>query len=681
MKLLILSCSTGGGHNSAAAAIREYFEAQGHDCETVNALGFLPKAAAELISRGHELAYKYTPKLYGAGYRMGEKRPQQSFLYEQNSKGAAELLKTLEEGGYDAVICVHIFAGMMMTELRASGSTSIPSFFVATDYTCSPGAGSIDADAYFIPHPYLADEFCAQGIARELIVPSGIPVKAEFYEKRDKALCRAELGLPTGGRVVLVCCGSMGCGPIRSMALRLADELNKDDRLVIVCGSNKQLYRDLELITSEDERIVLYGFTDNMCTLMDAADILVTKAGGLSTTEAVAKRLPIIYIDAVPGCESRNIEFMTGLGYAVQAGNAAQISAICAACLTGALDPAAMVQRREPDFPTEAAKTIFDTVSEAVRRRENEKARGLVSVPLEVPVKLDKRMLLIVNPVAGKRAMAKNLAEAIGIFMSGGYLVTVMTTAASGNAAHFACDYAADYDMICCSGGDGTLKEVVSGLVAAGVDVPVGYMPSGSTNDFAEFHGISTDVLTAARNIVKGRQKNVDVGLLDGNCFINVADFGAFTWLPYTTPQRLKNTLGFYAYVLDAVKDITKLQSEHLKLLINGETVEGDFLFGAVASSSSLAGTLELFGEPVRSDDGRFEVVLIRRPRSPVELENTISALRSSSLNSSLIYFARTDSIEIDCDSQLNWAADGEKCVCRSQHRISMLPGRLRLVY
>lgn len=681
MNILILSCSTGGGHNSAAAAIREYFEAKGHSCETVNALGFLPKATAEIISRGHELAYKYTPKLYGAGYRMGEKRPQ-TFLYEQNSKGAGELLKQLGEGGYDAVVCVHIFAAMMMTELRTSGSTHIPSFFVATDYTCSPGAGSIDADAYFIPHPYLVTEFASQGIARERIVSSGIPVRAEFCRKADKRESRRELGIPEDGRVVLVCCGSMGCGPMRSMALRLADELAPNDRLVIVCGSNKQLYRDLELLTAEDERIKLYGFTDKMSALMDAADLMITKAGGLSTTEAVAKKLPIVYIDAVPGCESRNIEFMTQWGYAVQAGTAAQISAICAACLSGALDPSAMVHRREPDFPTDAAKTVYETVEKTVREYETEKLSRSASAPAPLESKsLNKRMLLIINPVAGKRMMAKNLAEAIGIFMSGGYLVTVMTTAARGDATEYVKQFAAGYDMICCSGGDGTMNEVVTGLVEAGLDIPVGYMPSGSTNDFAEFHGISTDVLTAARGIVNGKPKSVDVGCLDGSCFINVADFGAFTWLPYTTPQKLKNTLGFYAYILDAVKDISKLQSEHLRIEVNGGIVEGDFLFGAVASSSSLAGTLELFGEPVSSDDGKFEVVLVRRPGSPAELENTISALRSSNLNSDLIFFTRTDKLEVNCESKLDWAVDGEKCVCRSRHSINMLPGRLKLVH
>lgn len=182
MKVLILSCNTGGGHNSAASAICTYFEKMGCECDIVNALDFLPKARAEFISRGHELAYKYTPKLYGAGYRISEMLPQNR-LYEQNAKGADELCKVLFSGSYDVVISVHVFAAMMMTELRVSREINIPSFFVATDYTCSPGVSEIVADRYFIPHEKLREEFASQGIPASRIVASGIPVREEFAKK------------------------------------------------------------------------------------------------------------------------------------------------------------------------------------------------------------------------------------------------------------------------------------------------------------------------------------------------------------------------------------------------------------------------------------------------------------------------------------------------------------------
>ena len=436
MKLLILSCSTGGGHNTAAAAISAYFEKMGVENDIVNALDFLPKARAEFISRGHELAYKYAPKLYGAGYRIGEKLPQ-THLYEQNAKGADELCRVLFSGNYDAVISVHIFAAMMMTELRMSREIMIPSFFVATDYTCSPGVSEIDADKYFIPHEKLRGEFVQQGIVSEKIVASGIPVKAEFCEKTDKKKARRALGMSEEGRVLLLCCGSMGCGPIRSIAMRISELLSQEDSLIIVCGSNRQLVKELEFLAGDDIRIKVCGYTDKMSIYMDAADIIITKAGGLSTTEAVMKRLPILYIDAVPGCESRNIEFMTENAYALAADTASGMADLVETCLSGAVDTMEMVRRREEDFPFEAAKTIYESVLEEYRRFDEARSRQKTEVRTE-PSKqlqpLEKQMMLIVNPVAGKGEMARRLSEVTGVFMDAGYRVSYFPTRGKGDA-------------------------------------------------------------------------------------------------------------------------------------------------------------------------------------------------------------------------------------------------------
>lgn len=684
MKVLILTCATGGGHNSAAAALCEYFEKQGCECDVVNALGFLPKARADFISRGHELAYKYAPRLYGAGYRISEKLPQNRAIYEQNAKGADELCKTLFSGSYDVVISVHIFAAIMMTELRINREINIPSFFVATDYTCSPGVSEIDADKFFIPHEKLREEFESQGIMPGKIVASGIPVREEFCRKTEKGMARRALGMSEEGRMLLLCCGSMGCGPIRSIALKIGEVLGENDSLVIVCGSNHQLEKDLQFLTGDDIRIKICGFTDKMSLYMDAADLVITKAGGLSTTEAVMKRLPILYIDAVPGCESRNIEFMTENSYALEADTASGMVSLVETCLSGAVDPMEMVRQRERDFPFEAAKTVYDTVLAEYERFDKERSDAQ-SEPEEVHTRTmpeaQKQMMLIINPVAGKGEMMRNLAEVTGIFMDAGYRVSFYPTRERGDATEYVKAYGAGYDIICCSGGDGTMNEVAAGLIEAGLDIPVGYMPSGSTNDFAEFHGISTDVVKTAKSIVSGKEHRVDVGRLGAKYFINAADFGAFTWLPYTTPQRLKNKLGFYAYVLDGIRDLAKLQSEHLRITMNGQTKEGEYIFGIVASSSELAGALDFFGQKVVADDGLFEVLLIRLPTSTAELQATINALGSQNLNNELISFCRTDRIEIECMKKLTWALDGEKCVGGSRHTLEMLTRRIRIVY
>lgn len=184
MKIAILSCNTGGGHNAAAAALAEELAARGHESKTYNTLDFLPKGAADLISRGHDFAYRYTPKLYGAGYRREEKRPS-PLLYENSIRGIGPLYEALMDLGADAAICVHVFPAMMMTELRCSYGLRMPAWFVATDFTCSPGVGELQLDGICIPHPALTPEFEAAGLPRERIYATGIPIRTG-----SSAVCR-----------------------------------------------------------------------------------------------------------------------------------------------------------------------------------------------------------------------------------------------------------------------------------------------------------------------------------------------------------------------------------------------------------------------------------------------------------------------------------------------------------
>ena len=175
MKVLLFSCSTGGGHNSAAAALAQELEARRVENRTYDALQFLPKSTADLISHGHDFAYRYAPKIYGAGYRREEKHPS-SLFYEQSIRGIGPLYEELIDQAPDAVICVHLFPAMMMTELRCSYGVRIPTYFVATDFTCSPGVGDLQVDGLCIPHRDLIPEFVTAGLPQERLFPTGIPV-------------------------------------------------------------------------------------------------------------------------------------------------------------------------------------------------------------------------------------------------------------------------------------------------------------------------------------------------------------------------------------------------------------------------------------------------------------------------------------------------------------------------
>ena len=171
-----------------------------------------------------------------------------------------------------------------------------------------------------------------------------------------------------------------------------------------------------------------------------------------------------------------------------------------------------------------------------------------------------KPALLIINPVSGKRMVLRNVAQIIRVLMDAGYKVTTMITGKKGDGTAFAASFGRDYQLVCCTGGDGTLNEVIHGLATANIDVPLGYIPCGSTNDFAASHGLSTDIIEAAEHIASGYSTRYDIGCFGGRHFTYVAAFGAFSWLSYTTDQNMKNVLGHTAYILDAIKDLYKIK-------------------------------------------------------------------------------------------------------------------------
>ena len=319
LRLLILSCNTGEGHNSAARALKGCFEAQNISCDIRDALAFWSPEKSKIISKGHIFIYRRMPKLFGVSYRFEENHPpkkgDESLIYDLVIKGCDSLYEFLNENSYDGVICTHVFSAMMMTELKKRRKYSVKSYFVATDYTCSPGVNQTALDAYFIPHKKLIGEFAENGIPESKLIPSGIPVRMDFYKKADPKTAKKELSLPDDKKLVLLMCGSMGCGPIKTLAEYLPQQIPSDSLLTVICGNNRRLYKSLTKYPLPDNMRVL-GFTSRMPLYMDAADLILTKPGGLSSTEAAVKALPMLFIDAVPGCETRNYEFFIKNGFA-----------------------------------------------------------------------------------------------------------------------------------------------------------------------------------------------------------------------------------------------------------------------------------------------------------------------------------------------------------------------------
>ena len=331
LRILILSCNTGGGHNSAAMAVKDYFEKMGDSCDIRDALAYWSESTSNLISNGHTVMYKKLPKLFGLVYRFAENHPasedNDSIIYDLVTMGAKKLSNYLKEIHYDAIVCTHVFSGMIATKVQKKYHKNLKVYFVATDYTCSPGVNEINANAYFIPHELLRKEFLVVGGKDENVLPSGIPIRSTFYNSVSESEAKAKLGLPADKKIILLMCGSMGCGPIKELAATLDDGLPNDAHLVAICGSNQQLQKSLYKYKNFKNTTIV-GFTDKMGLYMDAAYLTLTKPGGLSSTEALIKGLPLILIDAVPGCETRNLDFLVCNGFAITANTPKELANI-----------------------------------------------------------------------------------------------------------------------------------------------------------------------------------------------------------------------------------------------------------------------------------------------------------------------------------------------------------------
>lgn len=291
-----------------------------------------------------------------------------------------------------------------------------------------------------------------------------------------------------------------------------------------------------------------------------------------------------------------------------------------------------------------------------------------------------KNLLLVINPVSGKKYALRYLTDIIRIFTEYGFAVTVFPTGKTGEAVEYVRMYAVEFDIVVCVGGDGTLNETVCGLVQSGTNTPLGYIPAGSTNDFAACHGISSDILMAAKSITSGSIKEIDLGDFGGHNFAYVAAFGMFSWLSYTTPQGLKNVLGHSAYILDAVKDLPKLKSERLKFNVGDVSYEGDYIFGAVCNSTSIAGTITLPSDIVDTGDGKFEVLLVHKPHSISDFQSLLTGIFTHDYSSPFLDFFQTYSLEIEAPEGLEWALDGERYVSEGHIKVLNLKRKLKLL-
>ena len=291
-----------------------------------------------------------------------------------------------------------------------------------------------------------------------------------------------------------------------------------------------------------------------------------------------------------------------------------------------------------------------------------------------------KKLLFIMNPFAGQKKANKVLPEILMLFTEAGYEINISMTTGPGAATQLAAERGGMVDLVVCCGGDGTLNETIAGLLQAGLDVPVGYIPSGTTNDFASSLNLSHNPIQAARDILEGEPVAYDICKFGDRYFCYVASFGAFTKASYAVPQTLKNALGHTAYVLGGISELSQIRNEHVRMEIDGEVVEDDFLFGAICNSTSVGGILTLPQNQVDMGDGIFEVMLIRAPRHLNEITDCILAVQNQTYNCGMITFRPAKAVKILADPFMAWTLDGEKADGYQEIQVENLHHAIKIV-
>ena len=291
-----------------------------------------------------------------------------------------------------------------------------------------------------------------------------------------------------------------------------------------------------------------------------------------------------------------------------------------------------------------------------------------------------KKMLFILNPRAGMRKANKVLAEILGIFNRAEYAVQVYVTSGPKDAISAVRNLAPGKDLVVCCGGDGTFNETVTGFMEAGLDIPIGYIPAGSTNDFANSLGLSTDPMVAAEQIVRGVPERFDVGKFGERYFSYVASFGAFSRTSYNTPQNIKNALGHTAYLLEGIHELSQIRKTRLRFELDGEVLEDDYLFGAVCNSTSIGGILTIDPNQVDMGDGMFEILLVRAPRDLTEITECILAVQKQQYNCRMMTFRSVKAVKVCTEADIFWTLDGEKAAGSPEIAVTNLHHAIQLI-
>lgn len=312
VKILILSCNTGEGHNAAGHAVEEAALARGHEVNFVDAMQLGKRHTSRLISGLYIGIVKHLPWFFGFIYKLGmliSNRHFKSPVYWANAKLAKPLASLIEEGNYDIVVMPHLYPAETITYMKKHNMLPVKAVAIGTDYTCIPFWEETNCDYYVIPHEDLVDEYIKRGVPKEKLLPYGIPVRHAFAKHTPKDIARRKCHLDADAPTFLIMSGSMGFGKLAVFAAELALRCRNGEHIVIICGNNAKIERILRKEFHFNKRVHIIGYTNHVSLFMDACDVIYTKPGGLTSTESLVKNIPIVHTAPIPGCETANLHF------------------------------------------------------------------------------------------------------------------------------------------------------------------------------------------------------------------------------------------------------------------------------------------------------------------------------------------------------------------------------------
>lgn len=367
MKILLLSCSTGEGHNHCAAAVREALEQRGAEVGFLDLLRISGEPGPFSFDKILNRISSRTPEVFGMMYRAGAALSSTgvtSPVYLANTRYADKLAEFIAEKRYDAVVCSHLFPMETMTDLRRHGKCSVPFYGILSDYTCIPFLAETEPDLCFLPHEDVRKECVSAGIAPERLLVTGMPVSAKFRERIGKEAARGALGLPSDKKIYLIMTGGIGCGDAVTLCKTLLRIPDEHSLLCVLPGRNEELRRSL-LETFSERQVLTVPFTDQVPLYMRAADVLLSKAGGISSSEAAVAGIPLVHTMIIPGVETRNAEFFEAHGMSFFAKSAEEAARFADRLVYDTETADRMLLSQRQTVPEDGAEKIADRILSA----------------------------------------------------------------------------------------------------------------------------------------------------------------------------------------------------------------------------------------------------------------------------------------------------------------------------